>query len=133
MPEDLPTAPRSLTAAVVLIWVQAVALVALGVIVLIKIVTGHPNSVLGALITAAWPMLGAVVLAMCARAVARLKPAARTPIVVIEVLALPISYTLAFQAHRPEYGAPMLISALAVLYLLFTPSTRAALDQPRSF
>jgi hypothetical protein len=141
MPEDPPTqatppsqmTPRSLTAAVVLIWLQAAALVALGVIVVVKVFTGHPNSVAGALLTALWPLLGALVLALCARAVARLQAAARTPIVVIELLALPISYTLAFGAHRPEYGAPMLISALAVLYLLFTPGTRAALDQERSF
>ena len=40
-----------------------------------------------------------------------------------------VSYTLAFQAHRAEYGAPILISALAVLYLAFTPSARAGLDR----
>ncbi len=47
----------------------------------------------------------------------------------IELLALPVSYTLTFSAHRPGYGAPILISALVVLYLLFTPAARAALDR----
>ena len=57
------------------------------------------------------------------------RAAARTPVVVIELIALPVSYTLAFPAHRIEYGAPILVSALVVLYLLFTPATRAALDR----
>ena len=38
-------------------------------------------------------------------------------------------YSLAFQADRPGYGAPILLVALAVLYLLFTPPARAALDR----
>jgi hypothetical protein len=69
------------------------------------------------------------VLALCARSLLRLRPAARTPVVVIEVLALPVSYSLAFQADRVEYGGPILVGALAVLYLLFTPPVRAVLDR----
>jgi hypothetical protein len=68
---------------------------------------------------------------LCARAILRLSAAARTPVVVIELVALPVSYTLTFQAHRLEYGAPILLSALVVLYLLFTPAARAALDRLR--
>ena len=47
----------------------------------------------------------------------------------LELLALPVSYSLAFQSHLPVYGAPIMLSALAVLYLLFTPAARAALDR----
>ncbi|MDT4938982.1 MAG: hypothetical protein QOG80_2653, partial [Pseudonocardiales bacterium] len=42
---------------------------------------------------------------------------------------LPVSYSLAFQAGLVAYGGPMLVAALAVLYLLFTPPARAALDR----
>jgi len=55
--------------------------------------------------------------------------AARTPVIVIEALALPVSYSLAFQADRVGYGAPIMVGALAVLYLLFTPPARAVLDR----
>ena len=47
----------------------------------------------------------------------------------IELLALPVSYSLAFQANRVGYGAPILLSALAVIYLLFTPPVREVLDR----
>ena len=43
---------------------------------------------------------------------------------VIQLLAIPVSYSLAFQAHRIGYGGPILVAALAVLYLLFTPPAR---------
>jgi hypothetical protein len=66
---------------------------------------------------------------LCARALLRLRPAARTPVLVLEALALPVSYSLAFQAGRVGYGGPILVGALAVLYLLFTPPVRAVLDR----
>jgi hypothetical protein len=40
-----------------------------------------------------------------------------------------VSYSLAFQANRVEYGGPIIVAALAVLYLLFTPPVRAVLDR----
>jgi hypothetical protein len=72
---------------------------------------------------------GALALAFGARALLRLRPAARSPIVVLQLLALPVSYSLWFQAGRVGYGAPIMIAALAVLFLLFTPPARAALDR----
>jgi hypothetical protein len=50
--------------------------------------------------------------------------------VVIELLALPVSYSLAIQAGRVGYGAPIMLSALAVIYLVFTPPVRAVFDRP---
>jgi hypothetical protein len=49
--------------------------------------------------------------------------------VVLQLLALPVGYSLAFQAGRVGYGGPILVAALVVLYLLFTPPARAALDR----
>ncbi len=42
---------------------------------------------------------------------------------------MPVAYSLAFDSDRPAYGGPILIVALAVLYLLFTPPARAVLDR----
>ena len=41
-----------------------------------------------------------------------------------QLLALPVGYSLAFQAGRSATAAPILVAALAVLYLLFTPPAR---------
>jgi hypothetical protein len=122
-------APSQVRAAAAIIGLQSLALLVAGGIVLAKTVFGHPDSVGRALLGAAFALLAAVALAIGARGVLRLSPAARTPIVVLELLALPVSYSLAFQAGQVAYGGPILVSALAVLYLLFTPPARAALDR----
>ncbi len=56
-------------------------------------------------------------------------PAARSPIVVLQLLALPVAYSLWFQAGVAVYGAPIMLAALATLFLLFTPPAREALDR----
>jgi phosphate/sulfate permease len=126
--EDGPL-PREVRAAAIVIALESLALLVAAVILLIKTVAGHPHSVAGALLGAALAVGGAVVLAVAGRGLLRLQPAARTPIVVLQLLALPVAYSLAFQAHRVEYGGPILVAALAVLYLLFTPPARLALDR----
>jgi hypothetical protein len=40
-----------------------------------------------------------------------------------------VSYSLAFQAGRVAYGGPVLVAAVTVLYLVFTPPAREALDR----
>ena len=109
--------------------VEAAALVVAAAILIGKTTTGHPHDVAGALLLAGLCVAGAVLLGLAARGVLALRPSSRTPIVVVQILALPVSYSLAFQAHRVGYGAPILLAALAVLYLLFTPPARAALDR----
>jgi hypothetical protein len=121
--------PSQLRAAVVGVWLEVVALLGLAVLLVVKTLTGHPHSVAGALFGALFALLGAAVLGLCARGLRALRPAGRTPVVMIQLLALPVSYSLAFQAHLVGYGAPILIVALVVLYLLFTPPVRAVLDR----
>ncbi len=122
-------APSQLRVAVLGVAAEALALLGLAVLLIVKALTGHPHSVPAALIDAALALFGAGVLALCARGLLALRVAARTPVVVLQVLALPVSYSLGFQAGRIGYGAPILIAALAVLYLLFTPPVRAVLDR----
>lgn len=124
--------PRPLVIACAVIGLQALALVAAAGIVLVKAATQKSSDLTGALVLAAIALAGAFALGACVRALLRLRPAARTPVVVIELLALPVSYTLAFQADRVGYGAPILLSALTVIYLLFTPPVREVLDRPIS-
>jgi hypothetical protein len=126
---DIPAPPTQLKLAVGVTMLEALALLALSVLLAVKALTGHPHSVAGALLGAALALLCAVVLALCGRGLLALRPAARTPVVVLEVLALPVSYDLSFQAGRVGYGAPILVVALVVLYLLFTPPVRAVIDR----
>ncbi|HJQ41530.1 MAG TPA: hypothetical protein VJ831_00465 [Jatrophihabitantaceae bacterium] len=121
--------PGQVRAAVAVIWVEALALFATAAILVAKTITGDPSDVAGALLAAALAGGGGLLLGLAGRGLLRLRPAARTPVIVIELLALPVSYSLAFQAHRVEYGGPILVAALAVLYLLFTPPAREALDR----
>jgi hypothetical protein len=113
----------------VLIGLEAAGLVATAVLLLVKTAVGRPTSLAGAVLGAAMALAAAAVLAAAARALLRLRPAARTPVVVLELLALPVAYSLAFQAGLVEYGGPLLVVALAVLFLLFTPPARAVLDR----
>jgi hypothetical protein len=125
-------APVQLRAAAVVIGLESLALVVAAAILIGKTLVGHPDSVGRALLGAGFALLGAAALAVGGRGVLRMRAAARTPVVVLQLLALPVSYSLAFQAGRVEYGGPMLVAALTVLYLLFTPPARAALDrEPR--
>lgn len=112
-----------------LLALEALGLIAAAGVVLDKIVTGHPSSVGLAWGQLALALFGALVLALCARSLLKLRAGARAPVLVIQLLALPVAYSLAFQASRPEYGAPILLVALATLYLLMTPQSREALGR----
>jgi len=123
--------PAQVRAAVVIVALQGLAFAVGAAVLVVKTIVGHPDSVARALLGAAFALLGAVVLGSCARGLLALRPAARTPVVVIELRALPCGDSLGFQAGLMAYAAPILVSALAVLYLLFTPPARRALDRER--
>jgi hypothetical protein len=122
----VPTEVR-LAAGVVL--VQALGLLVAAVVLVIKTVAGHPDSVGRSLWAAGFALLGALILAWAARSISAGHPGLRSPLIVIELLALPVGYSLGIQAGKVEYGAPVLLTALAVLYLLFTPAARESLQR----
>ncbi|MEO9138852.1 MAG: hypothetical protein ABI345_07250 [Jatrophihabitans sp.] len=122
-------APRPVRIACALLAAEALALVGLGGFEVYSTVFGHPSGVLRALLGATFAFGAALALLAGARGLMRLNPAARTPMVVIQLLLIPVSYTLAFQAERVGYGGPILVAAISVIYLLFTPPAREALDR----
>ncbi len=121
--------PAQVRIAAALIGLESLALLLAAGILVAKTLGGHPDSIGRALLAAALAIGGAVALGLGARGLGRLRPAARTPMLVLQLLALPVGYSLAFQAGLVGYGAPILVGALTVLYLLFTPPARAALDR----
>ena len=120
------SAPREVLGAAGLAAVEGVVLVGLGVLLVVKTATGHPNNVLGALSGALLALIAAASLLVLARLVLRLRRWARTPIVVLQIVALPVGFSLTFQAGLPGYGAPLLLMALAILVLFAMPAARAA-------
>lgn len=109
---------------------QVLALFSAAVLVIVKALTETSESLAGALLLAAGALFCVGALVVCVRGILRLRPVARAPVVVIELLAVPVGYHFWFSTSQPAYGAPILISALAVLFLLFSPPARAVLDRP---
>lgn len=120
--------PRTVTAAAVLGGVQGLALVAIAVLLIVDTIAGDPHSLFGGLGGATLALIAAAVLLVLGYYLAGLRRWARSPIVVLQVLWLPVGFSLAFQAGRPGYGGPVLVSAVAILLLLATPEARAAFD-----
>ncbi len=125
-PEQPPPAIR---AAALIVAVQAAAL-AVAAIVLCVLAFVHTSTRLwAALSVIGFAVLGMLVLLVCARGLLGLRPSARSPIVLLELITLPVGYSLGIQAGRWPIGLPVLASAVAILVLLFTPAARQSLDR----
>lgn len=127
--EDDPQPPGTVRLAVLLVAVEALGLLVVAMVLAGLAFVHTSNRLWAALAIVGFALLGGLVLAGCARGLLRLRPSARSPVVLIQLLALPVGYSLGIQAGRPLAGVPVLLLAVAVLVVLFTPSARAALDR----
>lgn len=126
-PSGLPApAPSTVRAAALVVVIEGVALVATGIVYAVVSWRGRPESLAGAELAAAMALAAGVTLLGLARALRRLRGWSRSPVVVLELVALPVGFSLAFQAHLPQYGLPILALAAGVLGLLATPGSRLA-------
>jgi hypothetical protein len=125
-PRDVPGEVR-LAAGTMLL--QACGLVLATLVLLVKTAGGSADNLGRAFSDLGFAALGAVGLALAARALLRLNVSVRTPVLLLEVLALPVGYSLGIQAGRYYYGVPILVTAVAVIYLLFTPPARRIFDR----
>ena len=129
MAESRPArAPRPVLAAAALVAVEGAALLVLAVVNVVLTALDDAGSVplapAGALLLA---IFGAALL-LLARALRTLRPPARSPVVAVQIVALPVGWTLASTNGRPEIGVPVLVLAVTVLVLLFaTAEARDAL------
>jgi hypothetical protein len=122
-----PSVPRAIRAAALLVAVEGAALAVLAAAEVLSTLFGEPGSVALALVTAAMAAAGSALLLWLAGAMLRLRKAARSPVVVVQLISLPIGWTLTVDNGRPELGLPVLALAVAVLVLLGTPAARNAL------
>lgn len=131
VPAIAGTEPWTIRLAARVLAVEALGLVALGAVDLSKVATGSPRSVILAAAGALLAIGTGAALLLLARAVRRARGWALTPALVLQILALPVGYSLAVQAGRWVYGGPILLLALAEIALLFAPQSRRALLTPR--
>jgi hypothetical protein len=126
----VPT-PRALSWAVVLVRIESAALLVAAIALLVLIFVHTSTRLWAAFSVAGFALLGASLLWFCSRGLQQLRPSSRTPVVLVQLLALPVTYDLGFQAGRVAIALPILATAVAILILLFTPSARVALDRVR--
>ena len=60
----------------------------------------------------------------------RARPWSRTPVVMVQLFVIIAGFTL-LEGHRPAWGVPALLLAVACLAGLFTPASLRALNRPR--
>jgi hypothetical protein len=123
------TLPRELAVAVGVVGVQAAALLVAAVFLAADTVFGSPDTP-GAAVTQA--VLAAAVGALLGwldRGLYGCRLWARTPVVFLEILSLPVAWTFV-RSGQPVAGVAYFALSLAVLVLLFTPPARAALEGP---
>ncbi len=128
-PAEPDRAPETVRFAALVVFAQAAALAVITVVLLVLAAVHSSQRLWAALAIAAFALLGALICYLCGRGLLGLRPSARSPIVLLELLALPVGFSLGVQAGRPLAGVPVLVSAVAVLLLLFTPTARAALNR----
>ncbi|MDQ3716930.1 MAG: hypothetical protein M3381_13100 [Actinomycetota bacterium] len=120
-------APTALLRAAAIVALEGIAVVALGPILAVGgILMSRPDS-----LSRAWAEVviaiatGALILFL-ARGLSQVAGWSRAPVIVIQILAAPVGYSLAFPSGQPLYGIPVIAAAATVLYLLFTPESKLA-------
>ena len=130
-PTRTGTPARAVRLAALLAGLEGLGLVGLAVFFVVELVVATPSDAGTALATTVFELLGGAVLLGVAHGLRRARRWARSPSVALQIVFLPVGYTLAFQAGQPEWGVPVLVLAVGELYLLFTPEARAALGHSR--
>ena len=130
-PLDLASdeAPRTLVIAAAIIRIEALALAITAVALVVLSFTHTTTRLWAAFTVAGFALLGAAIFWLCARGLLALRASASTPALLLELLALPVTYDLGFQAGRYLIAIPIMAAAIAVILLLLSAPTRRALDR----
>jgi hypothetical protein len=117
-----PGAPSTVRAAGLIVAIEGVAALVMAAALVVRGIAGADQRVVNGLGTAVWfALVGGVVLA-AGRALVLGRRWGRGLGVFTQLLLLPVAWYLAVGSHRPAFGVPVGIVALAVLVLLFTPA-----------
>lgn len=135
MPDPTPRAaglaanetPASLRWAVRLLLAQAVALAGLVVFLIYQDVAAPASSARNAGLVTVYAALMAAILGLLALALRRRSGWARGPAIVLQLLLLPLGYTMV-NGGLPALGVPVMLVGLCGAGALLAPATRAALN-----
>lgn len=122
------TVPPSVRRASVLLLAESAALFAAGVSVLALAAIHDTTRLWAAFVIAFFALGGGAFLLFASRGLSRLQAAYRSPVVLVQLLAIPVAIGLV-QGGRWFVGLPILALAVAVIVLLFRADARAELDR----
>jgi hypothetical protein len=128
--QDPPPAtvrPSALVVLVALVAGQGIGLVCLAAFFLVELLVASPTSAARAVMAALLTFLAGLGLLAVARGLRRARRWARAPALVTQLLALPVAVGLV-QGGRWYVGLPLILWALGVLALLFTPAVGEVLE-----
>lgn len=131
MATDLAEAPVArevhplVHAAAAAVAIEGVALIGLSIGVAIHGLTGHPSSVGRAEASAVFGVLTGLLLLFLARSIDRARRWARTPVILLQLLALPVTLAL-LEAGAYAYGVPLALLSIGTLVLLAQRGARDA-------
>ena len=133
MATDLAEAPVArevhplVRAAAAAVAVEGVGLIGLSIGLAIHGVTGHPSSLALAEASAVFGVLAGLVFLLLARGIYRVRPWARTPVILLQLLALPVTLAL-LEAGAYAYGVPLGLLSIGTLVLLAQRDARKAFE-----
>jgi hypothetical protein len=107
------------------IGLQALALVGAAVALLVATAVSKAHKLWIPLAEAGLLVLAAAVLWLCLRGLGGQRRSSRTPVVLLELLSLPVCFTQGVQGGHLTVCGPIFCSAVAVLAALAMPSARA--------
>lgn len=119
--------PHAIRAAQLIVALQSLALGATAAGLAVELAVAVAHRVWIAVSLAALAALASLVLFWCSRALAQQRLPARTPVVMVQLLCLPVGYGLV-QAGRTVVGAPIILAALGVLACLASGQARHWFD-----
>jgi peptidoglycan/LPS O-acetylase OafA/YrhL len=114
--------PATVRGAGFVVVVQGVAALVVAALLVVRATAGADQRVVNGLGTAVWFVLAGGVVLAAGRALVIGKRWGRGVAVFTQLLLLPVAWYLAVGSHRPAFGIPAGVVALAVLILLFSPA-----------
>jgi hypothetical protein len=127
-PDDDAT-PTTIKRACLLLTAESVALLGACLAVLVLTVVHDTTRLWAAFVIALFAFAGAAFLWFAARGLRHLHAGYRSPVVLLQLLAIPVAVGL-LQGGRWVIGVPILAVVLAVIHQLFSAPSRAVLDRP---
>ena len=121
-----PEAPVAVRRAALVVAVEAALVLGAALVVLWLTLTSDPDSVGRALAEVVYVGAFGVALVVAAAGLRRVAAWARGPVVVLQILLGLFGYSTAFPGGQPLLGIPLIVLAVAELYLLATPEARLA-------